>query len=227
MTTNPHANTPVLQAGAALDKATLAVVLLHGRGASAEDILGLGEAFSVADVAYLAPQAAGHTWYPQSFLAPRQANEPYVSSALARVESIVAALGQKGFSPDRIVLAGFSQGACLATEFVTSHPAKYAGLIAFTGGLIGAPGSKLSGEGIAGKPLEGVPALLLSGDPDPHVPWARVVESAARLRELGADVTSRAYPGRPHTITQDEIWQARDLLRQAIGRETPQEKVRA
>ncbi|SEG70334.1 phospholipase/carboxylesterase/glyoxalase family protein [Bryocella elongata] len=214
---DPHAGTPVLQAGAPLDKAKLAVVLLHGRGASAEDILGLGEAFSVPDVAFIAPQAAGHTWYPQSFLAPREANEPYLSSALAKIESIVASLAKKGFGPDRIVIAGFSQGACLSTEFVASHPAKYAGLIAFTGGLIGAPGTKLSGTGVSGSPLAGTPALLLSGDPDPHVPWTRVEESAAMLRQLGAEVTTKRYPGRPHTITQDEIWLGRDLLRQALA----------
>jgi len=213
----PHAAMPVLQAGTPLDKAKLAVVLLHGRGASAEDILGLGEAFSVPDVAFLAPQAAGHSWYPQSFLAPREANEPYLSSALTKIESILASLAQKGFGPERIVIAGFSQGACLSTEFVASHPAKYAGLVAFTGGLIGAPGTTLSGSGVAGSPLAGMPALLLSGDPDPHVPWARVEESAAMLRQLGAEVTTKRYPGRPHTITQDEIWLGRDLLRQALA----------
>lgn len=214
---DPHAATPVLQAGASLDKAKLAVVLLHGRGASAEDILGLGEAFGVPDVAFLAPQAAGHSWYPQSFLAPREANEPYLSSALKKVESILAALAKQGFGPERIVLAGFSQGACLSTEFVASHPAKYAGLIAFTGGLIGAPGTTLSGAAITGNPLAGMPALLLSGDPDPHVPWARVEESAVRLRELGAEVTAKRYPGRPHTITQDELQLGTELLRQVLG----------
>jgi phospholipase/carboxylesterase len=100
---------------------------------------------------------------------------------------------------------------------VASHPAKYAGLIAFTGGLVGTPGTTLSGAGISGNPLAGVPALLLSGDPDPHVPWARVEESAATLRALGAEVTAKRYPGRPHTITQDEIWLGRDLLRQALS----------
>ncbi len=211
MTSDPHAGGPVLQAGAPLNQANLAVVLLHGRGGSAEDILELGSAFHLPNVAYLAPQAVGHTWYPLSFLAPREANEPYLSSALGKVESVIRFLEQAAFGRERVVVAGFSQGACLATEFVASHPARYGGLIAFTGGLIGPPGSLPhlpSGE------LLGMPALLCSGDPDPHVPWARVEESAAILGGTGAMVTTRRYPGRPHTISQEELELARNLLLQ-------------
>jgi predicted esterase len=202
----------VLQAGAALNAADLAMVLLHGRGGSAEDILELGSAFHLQNVAYLAPQAAGNTWYPLSFLAPRKMNEPYLSSALAKVESVVQSLQEAGFGRERIVVGGFSQGACLATEFVASHPARYGGLVAFTGGLIGPPGSLQSspnGE------LTGTPALLCSGDPDPHVPWTRIEESAAILSGMGATVTTRRYPGRPHTVTQEELELARNLLLQA------------
>jgi predicted esterase len=198
----------VLQAGTPLDKARLAVVLLHGRGGSAKDILGLGSAFELSNVAYLAPQAEGHTWYPQSFLAPREANEPYLSSALVKVESIVHSLEQAGFGSERIVIAGFSQGACLSTEFVASHPARYGGLIAFTGGLIGPPGSLHPPAG----ELAGTPALLCSGDPDSHVPWRRVEESAIILNAMGAKVTTKRYPGRPHTITQEELELAHNLL---------------
>jgi predicted esterase len=211
MTNDPHAAGAVLQAGAALNTADFAMILLHGRGGSAEDILELGSALHLPSVAYVAPQAAGHTWYPLSFLAPRKANEPYLSSALAKVDSLVQSLQQAGFGRDRIVIAGFSQGACLATEFVASHPARYGGLIAFTGGLIGPPGSlqpSSSGE------LAGTPALLSSGDPDPHVPWARVEESAAILGNMGAKVTTKRYPGRPHTVTQQELELARKLLLQ-------------
>jgi predicted esterase len=211
MTNDPHAGSAVLQAGAPLETADLVVVLLHGRGASAEDILELGSAFQLPNLAYLAPQAAGHTWYPLSFLAPRKANEPYLSSALGKVESIVRSLEQAGFSRERIVVAGFSQGACLATEFIASHPARYGGLIAFTGGLIGPPGSlEFSPSG----QLAGTRALLCSGDPDPHVPWARVEESAAILSAMGATVTAKRYPGRPHTVTQEELELARKLLLQ-------------
>jgi phospholipase/carboxylesterase len=212
VTSDPHAAGAVLQAGAALNAADLAMVLLHGRGGSAEDTLELGSAFHLQNVAYLAPQAAGNTWYPLSFLAPRNANEPYLSSALAKVESVVQSLQEAGFGRERIVVGGFSQGACLATEFVASHPARDGGLVAFTGGLIGPPGSLQSspnGE------LTGTPALLCSGDPDPHVPWTRVEESAAILSGMGATVTTRRYPGRPHTVTQEELELARNLLLQA------------
>lgn len=210
MTNDRHDGGAVLQAGASLEKANLAMVLLHGRGGSAEDILGLGSALQLPNVAYLAPQAAGHTWYPLSFLAPREANEPYLSSALGKVKSVVRSLEQAGFGSERIVVAGFSQGACLATEFVVSHPARYGGLIAFTGGLIGPPGSLHTPAG----ELAGTPALLSSGDPDPHVPWERVEESAAILGAMGAKVTTKRYPGRPHTITQEELELARNLLLQ-------------
>ncbi len=211
MTNDPHAKGAVLQRGAPLNDADLAVVLLHGRGGSAEDILELGSALQLPNVAYLAPQASGHTWYPLSFLSPREANEPYLSSALAKVDSVVQFLEQAGFGRERIVVAGFSQGACLATEYVVSHPARYGGLIAFTGGLIGPPGSlrqSSSGE------LAGTPALLCSGDPDPHVPWERVEQSAAILSAMDAKVTTKRYPGRPHTITQEELALARNLLLQ-------------
>lgn len=211
MTNDPHAGGAVLQAGAAVEQADLAVVLLHGRGGSADDILGLSSAFNLPAVAYVAPQAAGHTWYPQSFMAPRAANEPYLSSALAKVDSVVRSLEKSGFSSDRIVIAGFSQGACLATEFVARQPAPYAALLAFTGGLIGPPGS-LSVDGMDSSALAGVPALLCSGDPDPHVPWARVEESAEILRSLGANVTAKRFRGRPHTIADEEIELARNLL---------------
>jgi predicted esterase len=211
MTNDPHAAGAVLQAGAALNTADLAMVLLHGRGGSAEDILELGSALHLPNVAYLAPQAAGHTWYPLSFLAPRKTNEPYLGSALAKVASVVRSLQEAGFSRERIVVGGFSQGACLATEFVASHPARYGGLVAFTGGLIGPPGSLQSS---ANGGLAGTPALLCSGDPDPHVPWTRVEESAAILGVMGAMVTTKRYPGRPHTVAQEELELARNLLLQ-------------
>jgi phospholipase/carboxylesterase len=211
-TTTLHANQPVLRAGAPLAEAKGAVVLLHGRGGSAEDILSLAQPLYREGVAYLAPQAAGHTWYPNSFLAPREANEPWLSSALEKIGSVVSEIEAAGISRDRVVVAGFSQGACLATEFVASNPARYAGLIAFTGGLIGPPGEDLHHEGS----LTGTPALFLSGDPDPHVPWQRVQASARELERMGAVVSARRYPGRPHTITAEELDLARTLIREAF-----------
>jgi len=209
---NPHADTPVLHTGTSLAEARGAVILLHGRGGSAEDILTLASPLYREGVAYLAPQAAQHTWYPQSFLAPREANEPYLSSALAKVAAVVAQAEAAGIARDRIVIGGFSQGACLTTEFAATNPARYAGLIAFTGGLIGPLGMEIHHEGS----LAGTPALLLSGDPDLHVPWSRVQETAAEFARMGAEVLTRRYPGRPHTITGEEIDHARRLLEQAF-----------
>ena len=208
----PHDLSPVLTAGEPVTQAAGAAILLHGRGASARDILGLATAFGGLGLAFVAPEAAGHTWYPLSFLAPRAQNEPYLSSALDKVQRTVDRLIASGIPTERIVLCGFSQGACLSTEFVASHPARYAGLIAFTGGLVGPLGSDLTHAG----ELHGTPALLLSGDPDPYVPWSRVEESAAQLRSMGACVTAIPYPGRPHTVSPDEIARARTLLANAF-----------
>ena len=215
MSTDPHANSPILQAGASIRDATLAMVLLHGRRGSAEDILGLASEFNLKNVAYFAPQASGRAWYPLSFMAPREENEPNLSSALAKVRSVVQGIEQAGMARDRIVIAGFSQGACLATEFVASHPAQYGGLIAFTGGLIGPPGSIEMNGRYSGHKLDNVPVLLSSGDPDPHVPWTRVEESASILQAMGAVVTLRHYPGRPHTIIAEEFDHACRLLERA------------
>jgi phospholipase/carboxylesterase len=184
------------------------MILLHGRGASAEDILSLGQVLGGPEFAYLAPQAANHTWYPYSFLAPLEQNEPFLSSALDRVESLVQLAIAAGIAPDKTVVAGFSQGACLATEFVARHPRRYAGLVAFTGGLIGPPDSDLTHSG----DLAGTPALFGSGDPDPHVPWQRVRQSAEILKQMGADVSVHRYPGMPHTVTPAEIEAARQHL---------------
>ncbi len=202
-----------LSAGAELKKATGVVILLHGRGGSARDILSLAGALSEnAGLAFLAPQAADSTWYPLSFLAPREENEPKLSHALEIVAKTVALAGEMGIGRDRIVIAGFSQGACLTTEFVASNPARYAGLIAFTGGLIGPLGSDVSKAG----DLAGTPAFLGSGDPDPHVPWSRVHESAAVLTAMGAEVDLRRYPGRSHSISEDELAVARELIAAAF-----------
>lgn len=203
-----HTGQPLVFAGAALKGATGALLLLHGRGASAEDILGLGEAIAPPTVALAAPQAAGHTWYPYSFLAPRRENEPYLSSALGRIQAAVEELEAAGIPAERIALVGFSQGACLATEFVARHPRRYAALVALTGGLIGPPGAPLAVDGR----LDGLPALFSSGDPDPHVPFARVEQSAELLREAGAQVTVNRYPGRVHTVLAEEAANARALL---------------
>ncbi len=205
---DPHRNQPVVTGGAKLSQAAAAVILLHGRGASAEDIMGLAGEMYDERVAYLAPQAAEHHWYPYSFLAPIAENEPWLSSALAKVSSTVQLALDAGIARERIVLCGFSQGACLATEFAARHPARYGALVAFTGGLIGPPDMDLRHPG----DLAATPALLSSGDPDPHVPWSRVQASAEQLTAMGAVVETRRHAGRPHTILPSEIEPAREML---------------
>ena len=213
MTTDQHANQPVLTAGRKLARAAGAVILLHGRGASAEDILGLGAEFGYPELAYLAPQAAGHSWYPYSFLAPIQQNEPWLTSALSKVGKTVEDVINAGISREKIIIAGFSQGACLASEFVARNATKYGGLIAFSGGLIGPPGTEFQ----YGGKLDGTLAFLGCGDADAHIPWLRVEESASVLSALGAEVISRRYPGMPHTLNQDEIEEARKLIARALN----------
>jgi phospholipase/carboxylesterase len=212
---DPHRDQPILQRGAALDSAKGAVVLLHGRGASAEDILGLAQDFELPDLAYLAPEAAEHTWYPYSFLSPIEQNQPWLDSALKLVGETVERATTAGIERQKVAIVGFSQGACLATEFVVRNATRYGGLVAFTGGLIGPPGAKFAYSGDLASTL----SFLGAGDRDPHVPWKRVEESAAVLSDLGAAVTLRRYPGLPHTINQDEIDHAKIILRRIGARE--------
>jgi predicted esterase len=162
--------------------------------------------------AYLAPQAANNTWYPFTFLAPMQQNEPWLSSALARVGEIVASVEAAGIPPQRIVLGGFSQGACLASEFMARNARRYGGLLAFSGGLIGPPGTPRAYAGS----LDGTPVFMGCSDVDAHIPKKRVEETADVLERLGAQVTMRLYPGMGHTINADEINHARTLLQSTL-----------
>jgi len=214
MTSDPHRTQPVLEAGHKLAGAAGVVILIHGRGASADDILSLGAEFGHPELAYLAPQAAGQSWYPYSFLAPIEQNEPWLTSALNKLGKIVEAVSGAGIPREKIVIAGFSQGACLASEFVARNPAQYGGLIALSGGLIGPPGTEFRYAGQLG----GTPAFFGAADPDAHVPWERVQESASVLSALGAEVLLKRYPGMPHTINHDEIEQARKLIAGSLAR---------
>lgn len=200
------------QIGRPLAEAKGLVILLHGRGGSAEDILSIVPEFHAPHLTYLAPEAPGNTWYPNSFMAPREKNEPWLTSALNTIESTVRSAIDAGVAPDRIVIGGFSQGACLSSEFVVTHPRRYAALLAFTGGLIGPPDADLTHEG----DLQGMPAFFGSGEPDPHVPWLRVEQSAQIVSNMGGIVTLRRYPGRPHTITADELAVAAKLIHDAF-----------
>lgn len=208
VTTHPHAGQPVLRSGPLPKEARLVAIMLHGRGASAEDILTLAGHFSASDVAYIAPQAAGSAWYPYSFLAPIEQNEPWLGSALRVISSLTDDLGRQGIPPERLVVMGFSQGACLTLEFAARHPRRYAAVVAFTGGLIGPAGTPRSHQGN----FEGTPVFIGSSDVDPHVPLERVRESSAVFRRMGASVDERIYPGMGHTVNADEVRAADALL---------------
>ncbi len=210
---DPHRNQPVFESGQPLDTAKAAVVLVHGRGAWAGDILGLAQDLDQPQFAYLAPEAAGHTWYPYSFLAPIAQNQPWLDSALNLLGEVVGRAATAGIPRRRIALLGFSQGACFATEFVARNATRYGAVVAFSGGLIGPPGTpfKYSGD------LAGTPCFFGAGDPDPHVPWKRVQESASVFSTLGGDVTLRRYLNLPHTINPDEIEQATQLLSRLVA----------
>ena len=198
---DPHAGQPVLHAGPPISEARIVAIMLHGRGASADDILGLAGEFSARDVAYLAPQAAGRTWYPHSFLVPTTQNEPGLSSALGMIARLVQTLEQQRIPADRIALMGFSQGACLTLEFAARHPQRYAVIAGFSGGVIGPPGTPRDYSGT----FDGTPVFLGCSDVDPHIPLERVNESAEVYARMGARVDKRIYPGMAHTIIAAEI----------------------
>jgi phospholipase/carboxylesterase len=205
---DPHRGQPVLSAGAEPASARGVVIMIHGRGADAADILGLSEVLARPDFAYLAPEAAGHAWYPYRFLVPAAQNEPHLSSALRVVAGLIDRLAAAGLPAERAVLLGFSQGACLALEFAARNPRRYGGVLAFSGGLIG------DGIDPAAYPggLAGTPVFLGCSDVDPHIPLVRVRESAEVMRRLGGEVTERIYRGMAHTINTDEIEEAGRFL---------------
>jgi phospholipase/carboxylesterase len=199
----------VIRAGAPIGGARAAMVLVHGRGASAEGMLGLADAFEASDVAYFAPQVRSGSWYPYSFMAPLSQNEPYLSDALKTLSGAVGDLERQGVPSERIVLLGFSQGACLALEFAARSARRFGGLVALSGGLIGPEGTPRSYAGS----LAATPVFLGCSDVDSHIPLARVHESTAVMTRLGGDVTEIIYPGMGHTIVQDEVEHVKKILR--------------
>lgn len=184
------------------------LIMLHGRGANADDIMGLTQYLTVSDFSIIAPEATNHTWYPYSFLSPKSANEPWLSSALDLINSIVEELLAKGVVRESIYFLGFSQGACLTLEYVSRNAFKYGGVVAFTGGLIG---NKVELENYKGN-FEGTPIFIGTSDPDPHVPVERVNQTTQILRSLNARITTKIYQAMGHTISQDEIDQANRLI---------------
>jgi len=181
---------------------------VHGRNASASNILTIADDLGLTDVAFLAPEASGHTWYPYSFLQPLGDNEPGLTSALGVLDSIVSDLQRRGIASDRIAILGFSQGACLTLEYAARHARRYAAIAGFSGGVIGPDGTPRNYAGS----MDGAPVFLGCSDVDPHVPLARVHETAGIFRKLNASVDERVYPGMGHLVSADEIDAARSLL---------------
>jgi predicted esterase len=204
----PHQGQPVLTTGEPFDRAHAAMVMVHGRGASAESILTLADEFDRSGFACLAPQAAEGTWYPNRFLAPTASNEPWLSSALAAVEQAVAKVVAAGIPHERLIILGFSQGACLALEYAARHARRYGGIVGLSGGLIGTDDEPRHDSGH----FAGTPIFLGCSEVDFHIPQQRVQHAAEMLRALGGHVTMRLYPNMDHTVNQDEIEFVRNMM---------------
>ena len=204
---NTHDN-KYISAGTPAQQAKIALIMLHGRGGSAADIMRLAKLFNLKDAAIYAPQATNNSWYPYSFMVPEEQNQPALASAIGNVYQLVKQIEAEGIGADSIYFLGFSQGACLALEYVGSSAKRYGGVVAFTGGLIG---QELVTQRYTGA-FAGTRILITTGDHDPHVPLSRVEESVKILKGLGADVTLQVYPGKPHSISPDEIELANQVV---------------
>lgn len=204
----PHEGQPVESMGRPLGKGRAVMILVHGRNAAPRNILELAAALDHPEFTYLAPAAADNTWYPYSFMAETALNEPGISSGLAVLDGLVTQVLETGVSRNRIILTGFSQGACLMTEFAVRHAGRYGGVLAFSGGLIGPPGTTWEYDG----GFEGTPVFLGCSDVDAHVPKERVDESAEVFGRMGAVVEKRIYAGMGHLINDDEIAFARSIV---------------
>lgn len=209
----PHQGQPVRRAGEPLESAQAAMLLLHGRGATAQDILSLANEFDQPGFAYLAPQASGNTWYPNRFLAPIEENEPWLSSALALVGDLFSTVIDAGIPPERVMLLGFSQGACLTLEFAARNARRYGGVVGLSGALIGPDDIPRNYPGS----LAGTPVFLGCSDVDFHVPRVRVDQTAELMRSLGGEVTERLYPNMDHTVNQDEVDFVRGMMMSLIS----------
>lgn len=209
-TTDPHVSQPILRCGPAPTHARLTMILMHGRGATAEDILALSREITATDIAYAAPQAAGGSWYPSSFLAPMAQNERGIESAFGVLSRLIASLHAEGVESRRIGLLGFSQGACLILEYAARHADRYAAIIGLSGGLIGPPGTLRNYTGAFSQ----TPVFLGCSDEDPHIPLARVRESAQVFRRMDANVDERIYARMGHTVDQDQIDAVNHILGQ-------------
>ncbi len=214
MTTNsPHKGMPVISTGAELNEAKAAMIMIHGRGASAQSILPLANEIEQRhDIAFFAPQASNHTWYPYSFLVDREQNQPGIDSGMEVISELVSQLNEQGIPDHKIFFFGFSQGACLASDFVARNPKRYAGLFALSGGLIG---PTIRPEDYSGS-LENTPIFLGCSDIDFHIPKERVNESAAVFEQLEASVIKKLYPGMGHLVNEDEINSINSIIEKSI-----------
>lgn len=208
----PHQGQPILMAGEPLGRAQAAMLMVHGRGARAEDILSLADEFHQPGFAYLAPQAAGNTWYPNRFLVPVEQNEPRLSSALEFVAAALSQITQAGIPHERVILLGFSQGACLSLEFAARNAQRYGGIVGLSGALIGSDDAPRDYAGS----LNGTPVFLGCSDVDFHVPKKRVDQTAEVLKRLGGNVTERLYPNLDHSVNRDEIDFVRSMISSLI-----------
>ncbi|MBL1214229.1 MAG: phospholipase [Ignavibacteriae bacterium] len=195
-------------AGKSLKETEKVLIMIHGRGANARDILGLATYLNVSEYALMAPEATNHTWYPYSFMAKPEQNEPWLSSALDLLKEVVDEVTKEGITTENIFFLGFSQGACLALEFVARYAKQMGGVVAFTGGLIG---DKINEENYSGN-FNGTPIFIGTGNPDAHVPLERVKESAGILEKMNAKVHLQVYEGRTHTVSPDEIKEANLII---------------
>ncbi|MGA7733575.1 MAG: phospholipase [Chloroflexia bacterium] len=211
----PHAGAGLRVAGEPVESAKAAMLMVHGRGATAESILLLANELDVSGFTYIAPQAVGNAWYPYPFMTPMERNEPWLSSALSLLGATVRWIEGQGIAAEKIILLGFSQGACLATEFVARNARRYGGIASLSGGLIGPDGTPRDYPGS----LEGTPVFLGCSDIDFHIPKERVLGTARVLEELGGEVTARLYPNMDHTINMDEIEFVRGMM-EGVKRKT-------
>jgi phospholipase/carboxylesterase len=209
----PHQSQPVVAAGIPLDRAKAAMIMVHGRGASAQNILALVDGIDVGDFAYLAPEARGGTWYPNSFLAPIPSNEPGISSGLQAIDDLISQIHAAGIADDHIMLLGFSQGACLSLEYSARNPRRFGGICGLSGGLIGPDDTPRNYEGSFAR----TPVFLGCSDVDFHIPAARVRLTAQVLERMDANVTMKLYPGMGHLVNEDEATHVREIMESVRG----------
>jgi predicted esterase len=211
----PHAGQLLARLGPELEASRAVLLLLHGRNAGPQNMLELAGLLPHPEFSYLAPAAAGNTWYPFSFLAETERNEPGLSSGLWVIDRLLQDVAARGVPQRRVILLGFSQGACLAAEYAVRHPARLGGVVVLSGGLIGPPGTQWNYDGS----FAGTPVLLGCSDRDPHIPRERVADSARVFERMGATVTERIYPGLGHQVNEDELEFTRRLMREVVRAE--------